>query len=408
MSYKPLIILPSSILIDINIKVESFSAIYAITCNNKMYIGSTNHLKRRIKGHISELINNKHYNKHLQNCYNKYGLDAFNFYILEKLNDDSILFNREQYFIDLYKNQSVFLMNHILDLSNNRRIITSNKKPVHCYDLSGNFIKEYYSIREASKELDLDIMLISSCCRKLQKKTSSYVFFYSDDLEGIKNFINNPYKHLQRNSVGSIKKKCKKAFKKCKRSTITIESIKKSKTYNFYVEVYDFKSRNKLGICNSLRSASNKYNIPLGIIRRNIINDTFIINDYLIRVSKIEKGVLPDGYYYRPLQPGLTIERDIFDELKIVTKFKILKGATLGTSHIKLPTNELLRCEMGGFINTSETPNCTLIETKRNDIITEYVLTTIKDIPAGFEITLDYTKEFCGLNGYKEEEWLKK
>lgn len=72
----------------------------------------------------------------------------------------------------------------------------------------------------------------------------------------------------------------------------------------------------------------------------------------------------------------------------------------------------LMRLEIGGFINHSTNPNVTLEEytndiTKQNHNIKLYGIQALRDIKIGEEITLDYTKELCGLTGYTEEEWLK-
>lgn len=88
------------------------SGIYQIvnTKNNKIYIGSSKNCKKRIITHFSLLRNNKHKNKHLQSAYNKYGKENFNASIIElcKIED---LFIREQYYVDYYKSQYVYIDN---------------------------------------------------------------------------------------------------------------------------------------------------------------------------------------------------------------------------------------------------------------------------------------------------------
>lgn len=75
--------------------------------NGKCYVGSTVHLDQRRREHFSRLANNKHINAHLQNAYNKYGREAFDFEILETIDiDDNIkdkLLKREQFWIDNLK-----------------------------------------------------------------------------------------------------------------------------------------------------------------------------------------------------------------------------------------------------------------------------------------------------------------
>jgi len=58
---------------------------YIIRCKNakKNYYGSTTNFKKRVKDHKYLLHRNKHHSSHLQNAWNKYGEDAFEFVILK-------------------------------------------------------------------------------------------------------------------------------------------------------------------------------------------------------------------------------------------------------------------------------------------------------------------------------------
>jgi group I intron endonuclease len=80
------------------------SGIYKITnrVNGKIYIGSAKSVSHRLSEHKWYLKNNNHENPHLQNAVNKYGLDNFDFSILEDV-EQSKLLEREQYYLDLYK-----------------------------------------------------------------------------------------------------------------------------------------------------------------------------------------------------------------------------------------------------------------------------------------------------------------
>lgn len=68
--------------------------------NGKIYIGSTINYKRRISAHLSRLNKNEHHSIKLQNSYNKYGIDNFEFIILEEVEDVRILIETEQKWID--------------------------------------------------------------------------------------------------------------------------------------------------------------------------------------------------------------------------------------------------------------------------------------------------------------------
>lgn len=71
--------------------------------NNNIYIGKTGmNFGDRWDSHRSLLNNNKHDNPHLQNAWNKYGQDQFEFIVIEDCCVE-LLDEREQYYIKLYK-----------------------------------------------------------------------------------------------------------------------------------------------------------------------------------------------------------------------------------------------------------------------------------------------------------------
>jgi group I intron endonuclease len=80
------------------------AAIYKIINieTGKVYIGSTNDVKKRFRNHKSLLKNNKHHNIHLQRAWNKYGQAAFGFEILERP-EESELLSKEQDYFNLYE-----------------------------------------------------------------------------------------------------------------------------------------------------------------------------------------------------------------------------------------------------------------------------------------------------------------
>lgn len=74
--------------------------IYQITCliNNKVYIGSSRNIGRRYNGHLRRLKRNIHTNKYLQNCWNKYGQENFEFTVVEFCLAESLKVREEFYF----------------------------------------------------------------------------------------------------------------------------------------------------------------------------------------------------------------------------------------------------------------------------------------------------------------------
>ena len=79
------------------------SGIYKITntTNGKVYVGSAVNFNNRWKEHVRELRKGKHHSSALQNAWNKYGEDNFEFSIIEECERTrKVLLGREQYWID--------------------------------------------------------------------------------------------------------------------------------------------------------------------------------------------------------------------------------------------------------------------------------------------------------------------
>ena len=79
---------------------EIISGIYCIknTLNNKYYVGRSNNIYKRWRQHKKQLADGDHVNKHLQSAVDKYGIDNFEFSILEIVEEDC-LNEREQHWI---------------------------------------------------------------------------------------------------------------------------------------------------------------------------------------------------------------------------------------------------------------------------------------------------------------------
>ena len=84
------------------------SGIYKIInlVNNKIYIGSSINIEKRIYKHFWLLKNNTHYNTYLQNCYNKYGISNFTYEIVELCSEEDLII-KENSNILKYKSNDV-------------------------------------------------------------------------------------------------------------------------------------------------------------------------------------------------------------------------------------------------------------------------------------------------------------
>ena len=85
--------------------IENISGIYKIQSainSERTYIGSSVNISNRWSKHLSNLKFHKHPNKKLQNHYNKYGIEDFEFSVLVECEKEKLI-ELEQYYIDLYK-----------------------------------------------------------------------------------------------------------------------------------------------------------------------------------------------------------------------------------------------------------------------------------------------------------------
>ena len=91
------------------------SGVYKITCTitNEFYIGSSVNMNNRYRHHKHDLNYNIHANVNLQRLWNEYNENRFTFEVIEYCNKE-VLRDREQYYIDMYKD-SGFLCNVSID-----------------------------------------------------------------------------------------------------------------------------------------------------------------------------------------------------------------------------------------------------------------------------------------------------
>ena len=98
---------------------------------------------------------------------------------------------------------------------------------------------------------------------------------------------------------------------------------------------------------------------------------------------------------YKPLPESVTIKPSGIHDLGLFAAQDIKKATNLGMTHFKVG-DTIFRTPLGGFINHSNTPNCTKAAVRMPTVETllldkKWNLMTTQDIKKGEEITLRYT-----------------
>ena len=98
---------------------------------------------------------------------------------------------------------------------------------------------------------------------------------------------------------------------------------------------------------------------------------------------------------YKPLPESVTIKKSGIHDLGLFAAQDIKKATNLGMTHFKVG-DTIFRTPLGGFINHSNTPNCTKAAVRMPTVETllldkKWNLMTTQDIKKGEEITLRYT-----------------
>lgn len=113
-----------------------------------IYIGSSRNIINRWRRHKWMLRLNKHSNPYLQNAWNKYGEEAFEFIILEEITNLESLPSREKYWMDYYKS-------YLDDYGYNAKLITKDDEQRYTpkeLERAGKHIKEAWDRRKAGAE----------------------------------------------------------------------------------------------------------------------------------------------------------------------------------------------------------------------------------------------------------------
>ena len=178
--------------------------VYKITnlINDKVYIGITKQIIKRIGNHIYYFNNpNNSNNTYLHKALRKYGLEFFTIEVLEICNTLDSLNNKEVYWIQYYNstnNKKGYNLDSGGNLKEPNKQNTINRQlnakviPVAQYDLQGNLIQTFYSVKEASRQLDISDSDIHRC-HKNKWSRNNFMFrkFEKEPLLRIEPYVNN-------------------------------------------------------------------------------------------------------------------------------------------------------------------------------------------------------------------------
>lgn len=156
--------------------------------NNKVYIGKCENFIKRQKEHLKLLRKNKHFNIHLQYAFNKYNEDNFKFILIEECDD---LNNKEIYYISKFNSlNKLFGYNlqsgglggkHSEETILKQKLNRKNEaKKVYGFNKKGILIKEWFSIKECSKYLNVNSCDVRRTIK--QEQYSCKTFILQDSL----------------------------------------------------------------------------------------------------------------------------------------------------------------------------------------------------------------------------------
>ena len=188
------------------VKLQNVSGIYFIKNKetNKLYIGSSKDIGKRISKHFSQLKIGNHPNHQMLSDYNKYGFEIFEFGTLEITDND--LFDKEKeyqlkYGIDNLYNLMIkdsyhsYAQRKAWKMSNKEshktqeyrdkmRRIKQNR--IGQFDkITGVLLKTYENSDEACKASGLAKSTLLGCCNGSKKSGAGYIWRYLDKNDNV-------------------------------------------------------------------------------------------------------------------------------------------------------------------------------------------------------------------------------
>lgn len=311
------------------------------TIHNKItdtiYIGSAGSkrgFRARLNQHINGLIKDKHNNKYMQASFNKYGIKAFSFNIVE-LCEPSKCVELEQVWIDFKFGNNCFNLNPVATTSLGSKLNNSkpsNREYTSFYVITPNKdVVEVHNLKQYAKDNNLND---SDCYRVAQYKKAQvqgYVFKYLDEK------LDAKYKSTNVTPVGKFPKLAKIL---CPDGTEVI--LQNRELEKFEREVIGKSSGILAGICSGKSKAKSYY----GYKGYYCNNDGIILPEVLANIIKREEEVYKNNCNRQLNKPIIKFENINTKEI-IYTKDRTSVCKTLN-----LKSNNVSDCIAGRISNT--------------------------------------------------------
>lgn len=142
------------------------------------YLGSSTNFKKRKTEHLYDLRHNCHHSKYLQNAWNKYGEDKFEFIIFKDYKaktSNKDLKSREQNYIDKF--------NPVYNVNRNASGWCNDFVPVVQLSVTDKIIKYYPSIMQANIELGIDPYNVGITSMTHGRQNSAHGYKWVDNRE---------------------------------------------------------------------------------------------------------------------------------------------------------------------------------------------------------------------------------
>lgn len=152
---------------------------------DRLYVGSAGSkggFKERFRRHYQDLIRNVHCNKKLQNVVNKYGIEGIEMEIIE-CTPANLVIGIEKYWINMLNSYYNIARNayNTAGVSPTLEKLKQRSKPILQYDLEGNFIKEWWGLREIRRSFPNTSNAIREVCIGKYNSSMGFLWKYKEN-----------------------------------------------------------------------------------------------------------------------------------------------------------------------------------------------------------------------------------